>query len=281
MDQEIAAAYHRILGQLRRNAGYLARQEIDAILEPIRLDTKRLEPYGFKVYSQNEEDGIIEEIFRRLNVEQGRFCEIGVESGLECNSLYLIHKGWRGCWIEGNPKQRDRIEAKFASLIRNGRLRTAYSFVTAENINQIVKQALADVRDLDFFSIDVDGNDIYLMEAMEFFPKVICIEYNSKFPWSISKKPVYNPGNLWKGTDFMGASLLALSEVASKKGYNLVATNITGSNAFFVRNDCLKNNFRNSSSIEHLYNPPRYWLTLDHFGQIGHPPDFGEYVDLM
>jgi hypothetical protein len=204
-----------------------------------------------------------------------------VENGLECNSLYLIHKGWRGSWIEGDPIQRELIQNKFDSLFKNGRLQLLFDFVTAENFNSLIAKCELDNRELDFLSIDIDGNDIYLMAAMNFYPKVICIEYNAKFPPPISKKPVYNPNNIWKLTDYMGSSLVAIAETAHEKGYTLVGTNIAGSNAFFVRDDLTKNLFCSNTSAEYLYNPPRYWLTNDAFLHVGFPPDFGPYTDLV
>lgn len=282
MDRETAYAVNRILAALRRNSGYLARHEIEGLLKNIGRDPKRLEPFGFKVYSQNDEDGIIQEIFNRLGIRQGRFCEIGVENGLECNSLYLIHNGWRGWWIDGNPKQRAQIEQKFNSLLTSGRLRLLVDMMTAENINSHFAQCELDGGELDFLSIDVDGNDIYLLEAMNANPKVICIEYNAKFPPPLSKKPVYNPNYVWKGTDYMGASLVAIDETARKKNYTLVATNITGANAFFVRNDLVQDLFcSDDGGAAYLYNPPRYWLTWDAFLDIGHGADFGPYTDLV
>jgi len=280
MDKNIVRAINAILAELHRNSGYLARREIEGILNIISSDTKRLEPFGFKVYSQNDEDGIIQEIFDRLSIKQGRFCEIGVENGLECNSLFLIHKGWRGWWIEGNPNQNKPIQEKFGTLLANGRLQLLVDFVTAENINSHFVECGLDKEELDFLSIDIDGNDIYLLEAMNIYPKVICIEYNAKFPPPLSKKPVYNPENRWQGTDYSGASLVAIDEIAQKKGYTLVATNITGVNAFFVRKDLVKNLFCSNNGAEYLYNPPRYWLTWDAFRGIGHVADFGPYTDL-
>src|SRR5262249_23585711 len=166
MDPETARAAGIFLSEIRKNSGYLARQEIEKLLDKIRCDDKRLEPFGFKVYSQNDEDGIIEEIFNRIGIKQGQFCEIGVENGLECNSLYLIHKGWRGCWIEGDLNQHQAIQKKFSSILANGRLQLLRSFVSAENINTLLKKCEQIKGDVDFLSIDVDGNDIYLLEAM-------------------------------------------------------------------------------------------------------------------
>lgn len=268
------------LQQGRRTAAYLARQEIDGLRRELSHKPQRLEHFGFKVYSQNDEDGILEEIFKRLNIENGRFLEIGVENGLECNSLYLLHKGWRGIWIDGNSRQKEAIDSKFGSLLANHRLQLKIGFVTAENIAEVFSELEIKAHDLDFISIDVDGMDIYLLEALPTLPKVICIEYNSKFPAHLSKQPVYNPNNGWKGTDYMGSSLKALNEVALLKGYTLVASNFVGLNAFFVRSDLAADLFTDSGNVRELYNPPRYWLCQDHYASIGHAADFGAYVDL-
>ncbi|GAB2890874.1 hypothetical protein GCM10027046_19500 [Uliginosibacterium flavum] len=66
-----------------------------------------------------------------------------------------------------------------------------------------------------------------------------------------------------------------------KKGYALVATNITSANALFVRSDLIGNSFESEATPENLYNPPRYWLTPDHYNIIGHAADFGPYTDLV
>ena len=278
MADDVWREINRLRAQVARSNGYLARQEIERLLEPLRADPKRLEPYGFKVYSQNDEDGILEEIFRRLDIGGGYFVEIGVENGLECNSLYLLHKGWNGTWIEGNIGQRPAIEAKFASLLGR-KLQVAFTWITAEAINDTLK-ALGAPGDLDLLSLDIDGNDIYVLSALAIRPKVVCVEYNAKFPAGLSKQVTYAPKRTWTGTDYFGASLKALSEVMSGKGYRLVGTNITGANAFFVRSDLAGDHFADDPSPEALYNPPRYWLWHDHYASIGHPADFGPYLDL-
>jgi len=272
--------------ELRRNSGYLARKEIEGLKSEYRNNPKRLEQFGYKVYSQNDEDGILSEIFKRIGVEHGVFCEIGVENGLECNSLYLIHKGWRGIWLEGNEGQKQSIESKFELLIQSKKLALGIAYIKPENINVIITERCSaleiDASQIDFLSIDIDGMDIYLLEAIEFKPKVICMEYNSKFPPSLNKKPLYDPSFRWNFSDYMGSSLVALDESAKRLGYSLVGTNLTGANAFFVRNDLLGNHFNKELTPEALYNPCRYYLFFDHYHDtVGHYPDFGPYVDLM
>jgi hypothetical protein len=279
MPNRLDSLLTRLTAQLQRNNAYQARAEIEAIhAAAAAADPKRLEPHGFKVYSQNDEDGLIEEICRRLGIGQGRFVEMGVENGLECNSLYLIHKGWRGVWIEGNQAHKPFIEQKFASIL-NRRLTVAMTWVKAETVNDLLAR-LGVAEDLDLLSIDIDGNDIYVLEALALRPKILCIEYNAKFPANIDKRVTYDPARTWSGTDYVGSSLKAIVSAAQAKGYRLVATNITGGNAFFVRDDLAGDLFPADASAEALYNPARYWLYYDHYRQIGHPPDFGPYVDL-
>lgn len=290
--QDQAAMFNSLLqqiaglrGETRRNSAYLARREIAQIRESASIDPKRLEPFGQKVYSQADEDGILEEIFRRINIGAGVFCEIGVQSGIECNSLYLIHKGWRGAWLEADVRQEALIEKRFQSLLRKKTLSFMLGYVTPGNINESISQALENidinVDQLDFLSIDVDGMDVYLLEALSFRPKVICIEYNSKFPPPLKKRPVFDPDYRWKSTDYMGSSLSEMVEAASLIGYTLVGTNVTGANAFFVRDDLVGECFVETPTAEGLYNPPRYYLIYDYFYyDVGHRADFGRYCDL-
>lgn len=260
---------------LQRNNAYLARQEINDIKEYLTtIDPKRLEIFGWKVYSQGDEDGIIDAIFHRLGINKGTFAEIGVENGLECNTLLLLHQGWKGFWFESNEDYAKQIQNKFSNVKGLG---LCVGKITKENINQIFRDM--NITDLDFLSIDIDGMDIYLLEELEIKPKVICIEYNAKWPAHVYKKPIYNINYSWSGTDYMGSSLRAITELANCKGYDLVGTSITGANAFFLRKDLVSGKFPNNRSYLDLYNPPRYWLIYDHFWHIGHPADFGPYTD--
>ena len=98
-----------------------------------RLKNKKcLEYYGFKVYSQNDEDGILEEIFNRVGTTNKIFIEFGVQNGLECNTHYLLFKGWRGLWIDGDEDYIKEIHEKFAPVLENGQLKFLRAFITRE-----------------------------------------------------------------------------------------------------------------------------------------------------
>src|SRR5688572_13694008 len=66
-------------------------------------DPLSLPRHHAQVYSQNGEDGIIAEIFRRIGPRSRTFLEIGIEGGSQNNTRLLLEQGWRGIWIEGNP----------------------------------------------------------------------------------------------------------------------------------------------------------------------------------
>jgi hypothetical protein len=54
-----------------------------------------------------------------------------------------------------------------------------------------------------------------------------------------------------------------------------VGCNISGANAFFVRNDLVGDYFHTPFTAENHYEPARYWI-VDGFIS-GHPPRFGLY----
>jgi hypothetical protein len=229
----------------------------------------RLERFGFKVYSQNEEDGIIEEIFKRIGTLNQTFVEFGVQNGLENNTLYLLQKGWQGVWLEGDKEYFKQINKTFASYIKKASLKVQDTFVTRENIDSVLS-TFSFPRELDLLCIDIDGNDYYVWDAIECVsPRLLVIEYNAKFPPPTQWVMDYNPHHIWDVSDYCGASLSSLTELAEKKGYSLVCCNIVGVNAFFVRKDLVANKFQTPFTAENYYQPARYYLREAIFA--GHP----------
>ncbi len=240
------------------------------ILTARRIENEKcLERYGFKVYSQNDEDGIIEEIFNRIGTTNKTFVEFGVENGLECNSHYLLHKGWRGLWLEGNEKSVAEINARFYPAIRNNQLKCLNAFITKDNINELIAEG-GMVGEIDLLSVDIDGNDYYVWKAINVVkPRAVIVEYNAKFPPNHAWKQAYNAQHHWDGSDWQGASLKALELLGRELGYQLVGTNLNGVNAFFVREELAEHKFIEPARAEELYNPARY----AHAYVSGHPPN--------
>jgi hypothetical protein len=234
-------------------------------------DARRLNRSEHQVFSQNGEDGIIAEIFRRIGIQNKTFIEIGVGDGLENNTSYLLAQGWRGGWIEGNPDFLRTIRLQFREPLEAKRLSLVESFVTAENVAALVRQ-LAIAGEVDFLSIDIDRNTPYIWEALaEVRPRVLVIEYNATFPPDVIWKVPYRAEQTWNYTSHFGASLKALENDGKARGYALVGCDLSGSNAFFLREDQGLSKFAAPFTAENHYEPPRYWT-----GRNAHPPCFSD-----
>jgi hypothetical protein len=155
---------------------------------------------------------------------------------------------------------------------RTQRLSVLEAFVTRENAVDLVARGLqgvgAHLGDLDLLSVDLDGNDLQillaLLETAE--PRVVCIEYSAKYRLPLEIELPYDPAHAWAQDDYQGASLARiLSRLEGR--YTLVCCNISGVNAFFVRND-LADAFP-VYSPEALFQPPRYHLIMI---EAGHAP---------
>jgi hypothetical protein len=238
--------------------------------DPRYADPKRLFRYSYKVFSQDDEDGAIAEIFRRIGVEGRRFIEIGVGDGLECNSLNLLVQGWSGHWVDTNKKALAEIQKRFGVFLGKT-LGAHHHHVNAGNIDNFLN-ALSKGSDLDLLSIDIDGNDYWVWNAVTSVQaRVVVIEYNASWHPPLNMTVEYNPEFKWEKTNYFGASLSALTELGAKKGYNLVGCCFSGSNAYFVRRDLCGAHFAEPFTAENHYEPPRYWI----IGPSGHPPGFG------
>lgn len=236
-------------------------------------DAKRLERYGFRSFSQNDEDGVIQEIFRRIGASGGSFVEFGVQTGLQNNSRLLLYLGWKGLWIEADAEACGKLRKSFQTELGSGQLQLRNSFVNRDNINSLIDSA--QLGDLDLLSIDIDGNDFWVWESIEVQPRVVVIEYNAKFRPPVKWIMEYNLGHRWNYSDYQGASLQSLADLGRAKGYTLVGCCLAGVNAFFVRDDLIQSHFP-EPDVGALYNPPRYYM--QNFLPAGHPAGaFGPY----
>lgn len=281
MGRRIDAIHERVV-QMDKLAYWRYQTEAAALLarilaEPRYGDPLRLERCGFKVYSQNDEDGIVAEIFRRIGTANRRFLEFGVEDGLENNTLCLLEQGWSGAWLEGSRDHVSAIEKGFGRRIAAGRLSVREAIVGRDNINDLVR-ALALPHDLDLLSIDIDGNDYHVWEALAAIePRVVVIEYNAKFRPPMKWVMDYDPSHRWDGSDQFGASLEAIADLGRRKGYRLVGCNVTGANAFFVRSGLAQSGFVSPPDAASLYQPARYFLTPAFVS--GHPPGYSRMAE--
>ncbi len=220
-------------------------------------DFNEISKKEFRITSQNNEDGIIKFLLEIIGSEKINFFEIGFDY-YENNSLNLIKRANKGVYIDGSDKKVFLLKSILSFLYPFKNIFVIKKFITKENINEVVSSHFSKNEEIDFFSIDLDGNDYYILEALNFKPKIICIEYNFWFGPEIKCSIPYDENFKWKmGSLYSGASINALVSLAKKKGYHLVALETNCVNAFFVRSD-FKDKFKILDQIENYRIPERF-----------------------
>lgn len=216
----------------------LIDQEIRALLADIRARTPDNPAlHGFKVFSQVDEDGIIEHVFSRIGDGNRSFVELGCGNGSENNTHYLALKGWKGVWVDGSDQNIGNIRDSIP--LDSPKLLVHKMFITRDNIAGAMQEWLRRLGGtLDLLSLDIDGNDAAVLEQILTVaePRVLVVEYNGKFPPPLKLSVAYNPSHGWAGDDYYGSSLQVFVDLLQGR-YRLVACGLSGANAYFVRSD--------------------------------------------
>ena len=208
----------------------------------IENDSLSIVEKEFKVFSQFGEDGIIQFLLSHIRIDNPYFVEFGVETYLESNTRFLlINNNWSGLVIDGSSDNIAIVQSDPIYWRHN--LKAYCAFITKENINNLLKENGA-VGDIGILSIDIDGNDYWIWNAIEVInPAIVIIEYNARFGPDISVSVPYDPGfdrhQKHHSMIYFGASIKALCSLAANKGYAFVGCGSSGLNAFFVRRDLM------------------------------------------
>jgi hypothetical protein len=267
----LSKLYHRlpVVRDLRDIRGLLRRMEsrlnshqtirlldFDLQNHPRYGDPRRLFRCQSQVCSQNAEDGIIHEIFRRIGTASRVFAEVGVGGGSENNTAFLLSQGWTGFWIDGDSGFVRALENR--EDLPKDCLKYHVGFVSKENIAALFEQ-LGVPREFDLLSLDIDQNTYYAWEGLRGCrPRVVVVEYNAAIPPDVDWKVRYRASRTWDGTQNFGASLKAFEMLGRQFGYSLVGCEFFGINAFFVRDDLLAGRFAEPFTAENHHEPPRY-----------------------
>ena len=199
-----------------------------------------LEEVEFQVFSQRGEDGILQYIISKIEIPEKIFIEFGVEDYTEANTrLLLINNNWSGLVMDGDENHIRFIKSD--NIYWKYDLTAYHSFITKENINELIRQ-YTPKRDIGLLSVDIDGNDYWIWEAIDVIePRIVVCEYNSAFGAAETVSVPYSPDfyrtKAHYSNLYFGASLSAFCHLAEKKGYDFIGTAGAGVNAFFVRKD--------------------------------------------
>jgi hypothetical protein len=188
------------------------------------------EIYKKNIFSQYGEDGIIDEILKRLQrVSNKQCCEFGAWDGkFLSNTCNLItHHNYEAILIEANKKKFKELNINFPEK-KIIKINKFVDFTGKNTLDNILEENFFKT-DFDFLSIDIDGCDYYIFESLsKFTPKLICIEFNSYIPNSVNFTQEKNM------KINQGSSAKSLIELALSKDYFPIAS--TRGNLFFIHN---------------------------------------------
>ena len=203
------------------------------------------ERYAKNIYSQNGEDGIIEELLKRLEISNGWVCEFGAWDGINLsNTFNLVEKGFNAVFIEGDS---DKYKDLLNTVEKHKNIIPLNAFVdhnyTENSLDNLLKQTNIPI-DFDVLSIDIDSYDYQVWKSLQIYkPKIVIIEINS----SVNTN---NGVHIHDSKNYQGTGFKPMFNLGIQKGYAFLLH--TG-NMFFIRRDLLnKLNIHYNNPIENF-----------------------------
>ena len=199
--------------------------------------------YSKNVYSQNGEDGVIEELLKRLDISGGWVCEFGAWDGIYLsNTFNLVEKGFNAVYIEGNSE-------KYAELLNtvatHSNITPINALVDPQNSLDQLLSTTNIPNDFDVLSIDVDSYDYQVWKDVNVYqPKMVIIQINS----SVNTNVDY----INDSVNYLGTGFKSMYELGVEKGYTFVLH--TGNMVFVINELFDKLNIHYNNPIEN-FNP--------------------------
>jgi hypothetical protein len=177
------------------------------------------------VYSQNGDDGVIEALLNHFKIHSGVCCEFGASDGLGNANTALLWKHFPEKWKALLIEPRSEVLNDLRENTKNyTNVKTLFETVTPENINDILNTHLPS-GEFHILSIDIDGDDLKIFEALTLTPSIIAIEATHVF----GDVDHYDPQR--------GSTPKAIVKLAAQKNYFPVVT--TG-NIYLIHNSLLE-----------------------------------------
>ena len=218
-----------------------------------KIDSTNPTSWEFGAFSQNGEDGIIDFLIENLNHSNKYFIEIGANNCIDNNTAWLAFgKNFSGLMIEGDDYlHRTSMDIKpWYTDYHN-------IFVTAENIAALEEMSL--YKNPDLFSLDIDGNDYYIMKSIleaGFKPKIIVVEYNSCYGPDLKMTIKYQKDFVFykahESCLYYGVSISLWKHLLASFGYKFITVDSNGVNGFFVDENCFNKEFLNNINGTHF-----------------------------
>ena len=201
------------------------------------------------VKSQGGQDGQIQKIFDIIGTTNKWCVEFGAWDGEHfSNTWSLINQhGWSSVQIEGNSEKAGELSARYADRPDVHCLNRFVGFDRGvDTLDDLLATTPCPI-ELDFMSIDIDGNDWHIWNSLEVYrPRVIMIEVNF-----LADPNLHHVQERRFGLNESN-SLAAMVALAKDKGYELVGVD---ADAFFVHADLFPLFGLSDNSPKFLTNP--------------------------
>jgi hypothetical protein len=219
---------------------------------------------GLRVFSQFDEDGLILFCLAVCGAPTRRVVDIGAGDGVTASNAanLILNFGFDGLLVEGGGAKAAHAR-RFYEEHPDSRERppvVVERFVTRENVNEIVREAGFE-GEVDFLSIDIDGNDYWIFEALTAVrPRVVCVETHTELGLEDFVAP-YEADFDWRKQPAgarLGASPVAMTRLAERLGYRLVGANQYGFNTLYVDGNAVSPDVLPTIEVEELFRHGSY-----------------------
>ena len=209
-----------------------------------------------KIFSQNGEDGIIDYLIQRLNLDNKNFVEIGVGNYRESNTRFLYNRFHPKGLIVDYIDDMEKKVKPFMNLWK-GDLRICNKKINSENILKLLDGSCD--FEVDLFSIDIDSIDYWIIKKLKKnISKIFVAEYNpvfgAKLEITVPNISGFERRNYHYSNLCYGMSLKALINLMDQKGYYFIGANLQKINAFFILKEFKKEKFFSNIVIKNLDN---------------------------
>jgi hypothetical protein len=253
----------QVMDEIRINQG-LTLAKLDTLLNTNLVNS------NFKIFSQFGGDGILQNLTRTLDLTEKTFIEFGAADFTESNCRFLMMTdNWSGFIIDASIENIQNIESSYYYWKFNLKAMSAY--INRDNINFLLSQSGLGNK-IGVLSIDLDGNDYYILESInEVESSILICEFNAVFgptrKIATPYKDDFDRRREHYCNLYFGASLPAINFIAEKKGYALVAIDDASVNAFFVKEHLL-NETVVRKTVEEVFQDSKFRESLNTQGDF-------------